>query len=479
MSSTYETLFQAECTSCENQEDKSAYWAPGLYYQFANGSFLEVPHDGSVLYYLGRGDNQTFTPFPQEFRMLSGDAGARSYDNITMTFSDTKHSGRPIADRISWLCITDPPSAETPGINNTNCPFGLRLQIHFQSCWNGVDLYKTDQSHVTYLSGINEGICPPSHPFNLPQLFIETLYPVNDMPKEVGGRFVLSNGDLTGYGYHADFQNGWNETVFRAAIDQCLNLTSNINGVIDDCAPLAVDLVKNWGQRCPPRMSPINEVYTGLLDKLPGCNRVTAGPNRATSADLNCPASVIPPSIIPTQDSIPIKWKPTIPEQSGGLDGWVYVGCGNDTKRTGRALLGPSTASANMTWEYCQSFCHTKGHRYAGLEYYSECYCDNYVNNNPTWNQTHCEAPCTGAKDEMCGDAGKIMIFRNQNPGYVPPKVSYEQSVGKYSHKGCFYDDVASRALRGYSFASPDMTPSICIKKCLGRKFRYAGVQYG
>jgi hypothetical protein len=38
---------------------------------------------------------------------------------------------------------------------------------------------------------------------------METLYSVNQVKKEDGGRFVLSTGDPTGYSYHADFQNGW------------------------------------------------------------------------------------------------------------------------------------------------------------------------------------------------------------------------------------------------------------------------------
>jgi hypothetical protein len=41
----------APCTSCEIQDDKSAYWTPQLYYQHANGSFEEVPNDGMTVYY--------------------------------------------------------------------------------------------------------------------------------------------------------------------------------------------------------------------------------------------------------------------------------------------------------------------------------------------------------------------------------------------------------------------------------------------
>ena len=168
-----------------------------------------------------------------------------------------------------------------------------------------------------------------------------------------------------------------------------------------------------------------------------------------------------------------------MPEKAAGLDGWVYVGCSNDTKQTGRTLLGASTESSSMSWEVCQTFCNDRGYRFAGVEYYRECYCDNYIMNNPQWNQTHCEAPCTGAKNEMCGDAGKIMIFRKTDPGYVPPMVQVQPTVGKYAHKGCYVDDVSDRALSQYSFSSQDMTPAKCTKACLGRQYKYSGVEFG
>jgi hypothetical protein len=107
------------------------------------------------------------------------------------------------------MCITDPPTPETPGFANTDCPSGLRGQITFPTCWNGRDLYKSDQSHVAYLSEINTGFCPPTHPYQMMQLFIEVLYSVNDIEKVDGGRMVLSTGDTTGYSFHADFINAW------------------------------------------------------------------------------------------------------------------------------------------------------------------------------------------------------------------------------------------------------------------------------
>lgn len=149
---------------------------------------------GMAVYYLGRGDTTSdIKPFPPGFRMLSGDALARSYNKSAMTYKNT----RPIADRVSFACLDTAPKAETPGMSDTTCKNGLRAQVHFQSCWNGKDLYKPDNSHVAYMSGIDNGECPPTHPVHFMHVFFEVLYSVGNIQQD-GGRFIFANGDPTG-----------------------------------------------------------------------------------------------------------------------------------------------------------------------------------------------------------------------------------------------------------------------------------------
>jgi hypothetical protein len=54
---------------------------------------------------------------------------------------------------------------------------------------------------MTYLSQIDNGICPPTHPILLPHIFIEVLYATGDINQD-GGKFVFANGDETGYAFH-------------------------------------------------------------------------------------------------------------------------------------------------------------------------------------------------------------------------------------------------------------------------------------
>ena len=270
----------SNCTTCEIQADKSAYWTPQLYFSFTNGSFTPVANGGTVVYYLGRGDNaSSIVPFPPDFRMLSGDASARSYDNSTLTYLNS----RPVADRTSFACIDyNHPSPETPSMTNTNCPDGLRAQIQFQSCWDGVNAYLPNSAHVAYMSQIDNGVCPPTHPVPLPHLFFEVYYSVAQF-SGVDGKFVFANGDETEYSFHGDFMSGWDADLLKAGVDGCLTGNDNASGVTKDCAAFASTIDENFATDCPAAPPVFDEPVTGMLSSLPGCNPLSDGPGGPVS----------------------------------------------------------------------------------------------------------------------------------------------------------------------------------------------------
>lgn len=77
-----QSLQSANCTTCTIQADKSSYWTPQLFFQFTNGSFAIVPNGGTIIYYLGRGDDSAnIVPFPPGYQVLSGDPFVRHYDS--------------------------------------------------------------------------------------------------------------------------------------------------------------------------------------------------------------------------------------------------------------------------------------------------------------------------------------------------------------------------------------------------------------
>ena len=141
-------------------------------------------------------DESSLHPFPEGFRMLAGEPTLREY------------KGTVPQQAINFTCLGQP-KAETLGLPNYNCPDGLRTQIFFPSCWNGVDVDSPDhKSHIVYPSTSNGGSCPPGFTTRTMSLFYEVTWAVDqfkDMWHGDSQPFVFSNGDPTGYGYHGDF----------------------------------------------------------------------------------------------------------------------------------------------------------------------------------------------------------------------------------------------------------------------------------
>jgi hypothetical protein len=208
--------------------------------------------------------------------MISGDAPLWSYDNNTLTYNN----GQPIADRVSFHCIdsSEPNLAEEPDMFRTNCNQGMRAQILFQSCWDEANTYLPNSAHVAYQTQIGNGGCPPDHPVVLPLLFYEVLYWTIDIDQSAGGEFVFAQRDTTGYGFHGDFVNGWNQDVLENAVENCLSLADNPDGTVSTCPALTASDDVNYPRTCPEQPSFVPEPVSGPLDHLPGCNPVASGP---------------------------------------------------------------------------------------------------------------------------------------------------------------------------------------------------------
>ncbi|EEU38288.1 uncharacterized protein NECHADRAFT_34566, partial [Fusarium vanettenii 77-13-4] len=478
VSATYDDLQASRCSSCEVQDDKSAYWTPQLFYQHSNGSFQLVPNGGTVVYYLGRGENRSnIEPFPPGFKMLSGDSTARSADTKTMTYSKTGYKGRPVAERISFACLdSSGPSKERNFMWKTDCDNGMRAQVHFQTCWNGGD-YQSDQSHVAYLSQIDNGICPPSHPRMLPHLFLEVIYGVNNIDKSKGGKFVFAQGDTTGYGFHGDFLNGWDMSVLKGAIKSCIN-NDAIGGAISKCPILASSQTPFFSDNCPEMPPIVNETVRGMLDQLPGCNQVTSGPAKA------------PQGICATQppfndfgDMGIGKWYNPSPGDKVGS--WAYLGCAAEGVNA-RALNKYAVTSDIMTIDYCTAVCKEQGYPLAGMENGRECYCASALTNGASYVKASiCAAApkmiCSGNMTQYCGGPNLLTVWNDTS--YTPPVQlvigSTKIANNTATYQGCYSEPSGGRALSSDRTSDTvGMTNEMCVAFCQAGGYLYAGTEY-
>ncbi|KAK5107029.1 hypothetical protein LTR62_001918 [Meristemomyces frigidus] len=407
---SYEQQRESACSSCPIKQDLSAYWTPKLYYMNADGTtFEDVPQAGEgngatgglTVYYEQRGNaSKPVKAFPEGFRMLAGDPFQRNYTGLEAAPGDA----------VSFVCLdysAKPAHPQTNAMPNINCPDGLRAQVYFPSCWDGVNLDPPDhKSHMAYPLGehYDNGDCPASHPVQLISIFFEVIYQTGNFADRWANAdqhpFVFAMGDRTGYGFHGDFINGWDVPTLQQAVDTCTNLS----GDLSDC-PVFADLYSD--EECQACQIPpsIDEPITGNLTALPGCNPVTSGPEYAP-----------PPKCSLTHISAPKQFFTNI---ASTLE-WEYQGCANDSVST-RTLSGASTSSDTMTIETCIAFCKSKGYSLAGLEYASQCYCDNkyYTDDSagPRAPQPDilgdCWEPCAGNPDEICGGASALSVYRN------------------------------------------------------------------
>ncbi|KAL0942125.1 wsc domain-containing protein [Colletotrichum truncatum] len=394
-SMTYEQARASSCSTCKVTADLSNYWIPNLYYRGQDGKFTSVPQAGGMLiYYLLRSDpkdpeySNGLLAFPKGFRMLAGDPKLRSFNNNSLE-----------QRAISYVCLGNggPQTNEFP---NRNCPDGLRVQVVFPSCWDGVNVDSLDhRSHMAYPSGVSTGKCPASHPKRFVTLFYEVIFQVNDFKDRWYGDsqpFVLSNGDPTGYGLHGDFLNGWDIDVLQTAIKQC---TDN-SGALEKCTVFQFfDDETRKGCRVPVK---VNEPVFGELDALPGCNPVQPGPQNA-QPQANCGAA--------TQISQP-QWGFT---DVTSTQNFKYLGCARDPSGQGRTLPSPRKSGDFMTVDFCIKHCSDQGYQYAGLEYAKECWCGNTVAEDRMPKKGvlgSCEMPCAGNSTQICGGYALLSLYQ-------------------------------------------------------------------
>ncbi|KAI1135198.1 hypothetical protein F5Y05DRAFT_184629 [Hypoxylon sp. FL0543] len=314
LAATYDDLMGGSCTSCAVKQDKSAYWTPGVYFQDAETKEFDiVPQVGGMLaYYLLRGDN--VTAFPPGFQMIAGSNYRRDY-----TVGDPYSPDPPQSD---WAALKQTSQADLEqraiGFNcldykkapegslfrhylpdkdflDANCPDGLRLEMMFPSCWNGETTSPDHKSHMAYPSLVGNGDCPETHPHRLVTLFYETIWNTH-APDFQGraGQFVISNGDPTGYGYHADFMAGWDPDFLQEAIDTC----TNESGEIQDCplfvnnGPLQTEQEQTSCQFDMPSILANEDGAAKNLKSLPGNIQIQSGPESATPGAGNVNSAI-------------------------------------------------------------------------------------------------------------------------------------------------------------------------------------------
>ncbi|TFK31652.1 WSC domain-containing protein [Crucibulum laeve] len=102
--------------------------------------------------------------------------------------------------------------------------------------------------------------------------------------------------------------------------------------------------------------------------------------------------------------------RPTI--GTGG--GYSYQGCFVDPVNPDRALLHQVGVPGGVTALRCANACQAAGFNVAGVEFGTECWCDNYMPFDfltPNIINSDCNMPCAGDPTQACGAANRIQLY--------------------------------------------------------------------
>ncbi|KAI8174269.1 hypothetical protein K4K51_008982 [Colletotrichum sp. SAR 10_75] len=166
------------------------------------------------------------------------------------------------------------------------------------------------------------------------------------------------------------------------------------------------------------------------------------------------------------------------PGVNPGPAGWASLGCYNDNI-PGRILAyrtGVAADDSLMSVLQCTAACKAAGFSHAGVEYSSECYCDNQILGTAASGQAGCNMLCSGNSTEYCGGGNFINVYKSS----AAPKTASAVPAG-WTGQGCLKDNVLGRALGvGMAVAGgpASMTVESCVAACSAAGYQIAGVEY-
>lgn len=219
------------------------------------------------------------------------------------------------------------------------------------------------------------------------------------------------------------------------------------------------------------------------------------GASSATSGTVTSTATTGTASTGASQTSTATSTGPAAVQTAGSFS---YQGCYSEGT-SGRALGATYTTSGTMTVELCAAFC--KGYTYMGVEYSSECYCDNTIGaGGAPVTDGGCSMTCSGAPSEFCGGPNRLNFYKS-SPSTTGSSTTTSQSststsstsssasatatgpvtvqnVPGYGYLGCYSEVQNGRALIDLQnpISSDKVSVEACGVACAG--YTYFGVEY-
>ncbi|KAK1853428.1 copper radical oxidase [Colletotrichum chrysophilum] len=166
----------------------------------------------------------------------------------------------------------------------------------------------------------------------------------------------------------------------------------------------------------------------------------------------------------------------TSPAVNPGPSGWTSLGCYTDSStRTLSYRAGVSGGGSAMSVLQCTTACTAAGFAFAGVEYGTECWCDDAIRGGTSSApEDDCNMLCGGNNSELCGGPNRINLYK----GAVAPKTPSVLPTG-WKSQGCLKDNIGGRSLGVYvGVEGGNTNVANCIAACAAAGYTLAGVEY-
>ncbi|KAF8534900.1 putative glyoxal oxidase precursor [Trichophaea hybrida] len=161
--------------------------------------------------------------------------------------------------------------------------------------------------------------------------------------------------------------------------------------------------------------------------------------------------------------------------------GWKYSGCYVDGTN-GRILATQQPDNAALTIESCISACVGLGYTVAGMEYSTQCFCDNFMRNGGSLASadTDCGMACGGNSAEKCGGPNRMSVYANGTlQVYQPPRAQNTSLPGNWKYQGCLLDDAVARTFPYQIILTNNNTATNCLTQCSTFGYGAGGMEFG
>ncbi|RDW56584.1 hypothetical protein BP5796_13049 [Coleophoma crateriformis] len=518
-----DVLLSSNCTSSLVKNDMSNYWTPSLYFQDpVTKELTNVEMFYMNVYYFFEATDDDIKAFEPGHRMVIGNPSLRSppTSNGTLVLDPADGTIQPV----QWTCprsstssplypvgsdglhgagIQDPRNKGAGvGFPDQNCDgyaSPLRADIHFPSCYNpaaGLDNYKENMQFPSSKGTASGRANCPVGWIHTPHLFFEVYW---NTPKFAGqwtpGQgtqpFVLSNGDPTGYGLHADFISGWDVTTLQQIIDNC---DAGDSGM-DKCPGLIGGL--NDASNSCNIANLVPETIAGTMAALPGNNPVTGwGSSGSSPVASSAAASPIATGLTSsstktaasTQDAVSVSVSSSATSAEGASSAATPL-----TTLISKPVVA-STVSASPDSTSILTTSHTFSTTTALTTMYVSASATAssggvFLETSPTSAvaATSTDAAGDAAGDDDACDADPVST--SSAPVSTPTTTSYNDTISNvtspvsgWSYTGCYIDSTSKRVLSGIEFANVGqhaVTNTKCINYCSSRGYSISGTEYG